>query len=145
MVKNSFAFVSYDVRVGHESAIERRVDERTSTNVSLMCRVPAIPTRAIMHDLSLVGCRLEFPNAEVELGGTTVLEVPGVTRIDGRVMWVRGNQAGIRFHRRLTETAAEVLGLEVPKRVEETVETAAPSGLRGVLRHWMRRLTDVFS
>ena len=125
--------------------MERRLDERTATFVHLMCRVPAMPTRAIMHDLSHLGCRLEFPDANIELGGTTVLDVPGVTQIPGRVMWVRGNQAGIRFHRRLTETAAVVLGLDEPAPIEVEVAVVEDTGFRGLLRHWMRRLTGAFS
>ena len=122
--------------------MERRVEDRTETNVLLMCRVPARPCRAIMHDVSHEGCRLELPDANAELGGTALLDLPGAAQFPGRVVWVRGTQAGIRFHRRLRGTPAIALGLEEPepKPVFEP-EPGPEPGVQGLLRHWIRRLT----
>ena len=74
--------------------MERRFDERIETHVQLTCRVPARPCRAIMHDLSRVGCRLEVTGSTVELGATAMIDLPGAAAVAGRVVWIRGNQAG---------------------------------------------------
>ena len=75
--------------------MERRFDERIETHVQLTCRVPARPCRAIMHDLSRVGCRLEVTGSTVELGATAMIDLPGAAAVAGRVV-CPGGSAGIR-------------------------------------------------
>lgn len=99
-----------------DDVVERRRDERTETNVLLTCRVPARPCRAVMHDLSHTGCRIELPEGNVELGGTALIDLPAAGQVAGRVVWVRGRVAGIKFLRRLTTAAAVALGLEEADR-----------------------------
>ena len=122
--------------------MERRVEDRIETSVLLMCRVPARPSRAIMHDVSHEGCRLELPQANAELGGTALLDLPGAAQFPGSVVWVRGPHVGIRFHRRLRGAVAVALGLEEPEP-EPVAEPEPVQGPRteGLLRHWIRRLT----
>ena len=124
--------------------MERRRDERNVTNVLLTCRVPARPCRAIMHDLSHTGCRLELPDANVELGGTALLDLPAAGQVAGRVVWVRSGVAGIEFLRRLSGEASIALGLDEPPppAPPEPEEPVYEPNLRGMLRHWMRRLTS---
>jgi hypothetical protein len=124
--------------------MERRREERNETDVLLTCRVPARPCRAVMHDLSHTGCRLELPDATVEVGGTALLEFPGAGRTSGHIVWTRGDAAGVEFHHRLGGAAAVALGLEKPE--PEPVapgpdDRADEANLRGILRHWIRRLT----
>jgi hypothetical protein len=123
--------------------MERRRDERIGTNLHLMCRVPARPRSAFMHDLSHTGCRLEFREREVEPGGTVVLEPAGVRqKIAGQVVWTNGYEAGVRFDRWLGNSASVALGLEEPEPVPEPVMVADnDKSLTGLLRHWMRRLS----
>lgn len=126
--------------------MERRRDDRTETNVRLTCRVPARPCRAVMYDLSHTGCRLEMPDASVEMGGTALLDLPGAGRATGLVVWTRGNVAGIKFHNRLGGATAVALGLEEPPEpvAPEPEEPFVEPNLRGLLRHWIRRLTGSF-
>jgi hypothetical protein len=129
--------------MGTPSAIERRLDERIETNVQLTCRVPARPCRAIMHDLSRVGCRIEVTGAALELGATALIDLPG-TQVAGRIVWLRGNVAGIQFDRSLSKAASIALGLEEPepeKVVSGHAEMANIPSREGFLKHWMRRLT----
>jgi hypothetical protein len=121
--------------------MERRRDERTGTNVLLTCRVPARPCRAIMHDLSHTGCRIELPDGNVELGGTALLDLPAAGQVAGRVVWVRGHVAGIEFLRRLSGATSIALGLDEAPEPAEPKEPFVEPNLRGLLRHWMRRLT----
>lgn len=125
--------------------MERRLRERIETNVHLTCRVPARPCRTTVQDLSANGCRLELPDANIELGGTVLLDLPGEARFPGRVVWIRGNLAGIQFFRQLTGPAAVVLGIEAPAPEPEEPEPVEDPNLKGFLRHWMRRLTGRFA
>lgn len=96
-----------------------------------------------MHDLSHVGCRLEFREEGVEPGGTVMIEVPGAQRIAGQVVWAHGKQAGVQFHRWLDGSAAVTLGLDEPEPEPVPESDAAPAegtNLSAMLRHWMRRL-----
>ena len=124
--------------------MERRFDERIETHVQLTCRVPARPCRAIMHDLSRVGCRLEVTGSTVELGATAMIDLPGAAAVAGRVVWIRGNQAGIQFSRSLSKAASIALGLDEPEpeqAVSERADIARIPSREGFLPHWMRRLS----
>ena len=128
-------------------ATERRREERTETNVHLNARMPARPSHAIVHDLSHDGCRIELGHANIEIGGTALLDLPGASRYPGTVVWVRGNQAGIQFARTLRGRPAVVLGLDELEPEPDNEERADPYGTEkvGLLRHWMRRLTGKFA
>ena len=123
--------------------MERRLDERIETNVQLTCRVPARPCRAIMHDVSRVGCRIEVTGAAIELGATALIDMPG-SQVAGRVVWLRGNVAGIEFNRRLSKAVSIALGLEEPDPEQVAsghADIANIAPREGFLQHWMRRLT----
>jgi len=124
--------------------VERRYEERTETNVQLTCRVPARPCRAIMHDLSHTGCRIEVAGANIELGGTALIDIPGGRQLAGRVVWVRGNEAGVRFERPLHGPAAVALGLAEaePEPAPEPVERIAGGRRRGLLADRLGQLSD---
>lgn len=81
----------------------------------------------------------------MELGGTALLELPGMTHVTGQIVWTNGRTAGIRFERALGKAAAVALGLEQPRPVEVMVEIEYPQPGAGMLRHWFRRLAGVFS
>ena len=122
--------------------MERRRDERVGTNMHLMCRVPARPRAAFMHDLSHTGCRLEFREQDLEPGGTVLLEPAGVRQqITGQVVWRNGHEVGIQFDRWLGNSASVALGLAEPEPEPDLVSVdEQDEGLSGLLRHWMRRL-----
>ena len=123
--------------------MERRLDERIETDVHLTCRVPARPCRAMMHDLSHTGCRLEFRDASVELGATALIDLPGA-QVVGRIVWIRGAVAGIQFSRSLSKAASIALGLDEPEpeqAVSERADIARIPSREGFLTHWMRRLS----
>ena len=126
---------------------ERRREQRTETNVHLSARMPARPSHAIVHDLSHDGCRIELGHANIEIGGTALLDFPGAPRYPGTVVWVRGNQAGIQFARRLAGPPAVALGLDAPEPepVAHEADTPPAGEQVGLLRHWIRRLTGKFS
>ena len=122
-------------------SVERRTLPRLETNVQLPCRIPALPTAAVMLDVSLYGCQLDLPQGGHQLGGTVLVDLPGAPRFPGRVVWTHGHSAGIRFERRIPPPAAIALGLEqpavpTPEREAEPVEPRR----EGFFRHWIRRL-----
>jgi len=124
---------------------DRRSAERTATDVSLTCRIPATPQPATILDVSHHGCRIKVPGAPVELGGTAQFELPGAGKVTGSVVWTHGRVAGVRFERALGTAAAVALGLEKAKPVEALVEIEYPQQPAGILSHWFRRLAGVFS
>ncbi|MGZ3270007.1 MAG: PilZ domain-containing protein [Croceibacterium sp.] len=124
---------------------ERRSAERLTIEVSLTCRMPARPLRSVVRDISHHGCRIEVSAGQIELGGTALLELPGVGHVSGRVVWIHGKAAGVRFDRALGRPAAVALGLEEPKPVEASPVSEIAMPPQGILHHWFRRLTACFS
>ena len=124
---------------------ERRSADRTVIEVSLTCRIPARPMRAVIRDVSRHGCRIEVPGAPIELGGTALLELPGAGKIAGSIVWTHGKVAGVRFDRALGGSAAVALGLEQAKPAEAAPVIEYPQQPAGILRHWFRRLAGCFS
>jgi hypothetical protein len=107
--------------------------------------MPARPQPATIRDISHHGCRIDVPGAPIEVGGTALLEVPGLAKVAGQVVWVHGRTAGVRFERALGSSAAVALGLEQAKPVEIMPDPVARDASGGILRHWFRRLAGVFS
>ena len=72
------------------------------------------------------------------------MELPGAPNLTGRVVWIHGKTAGIRFERTLNKAAAIAVGLEQPDPVEDK-PLPIEKNRDGLLRHWFRRLSGVFS
>jgi hypothetical protein len=119
--------------------MERRVGERIETNFQVACRVPATPSRGVVLDVSHYGCRLHVARTDIQPGATALLDLPGALHWPGRVVWVHGGQAGIRFQRRLAGPPAVAFGLEAPPA--PVAEPVVPEKSDGFLTHWFRRLT----
>jgi hypothetical protein len=124
---------------------ERRLAQRATIEVKLTCRMPARPQPATLRDISYHGCRIDVPGAPIEVGGTALLEVPGLAKVAGQVVWVHGRTAGVRFERTLGSSAAVAFGLEQAKPAEAVPEMVARDPAGGILSHWFRRLAGVFS
>ena len=125
--------------------MERRAAERIPVSLNLTCRVPASPCRATIHDISHRGCRIEVPGGPVELGGTALMELSTGSRMVGRVVWVKGRTAGIRFERSLDKATAIAVGLEEAEPAQPVLEPViAHDNGKGLLHHWFRRLAGVF-
>jgi len=125
--------------------VERRVRERTQVTLSMTCRMPAFPRRVTIHDVSERGCKIELRGAPLELGGTALLEVPGMPKVAGRIVWCHGNVAGVQFERPLAPNAARAFGMDMPEPEPVVVEVVVPEKSEGLLRHWFRRLTRRFA
>jgi hypothetical protein len=73
------------------------------------------------------------------------MELPTSDRITGRVVWVKGRTAGIRFERLLDKRTAIAVGLEQADPIEPAPEPSAAGDTgKGLLHHWFRRLAGVF-
>ena len=128
--------------------MERRFTDRMPTEVGVACRVPASPERARLVDVSRSGCRLEFARRNVERGATVNRDFRMGQPIGGEVVWIDGAQAGVRFHSALPKPVAVELGLEQGEAKDELEPAPAPLDTQpaeGLLRHWVRRLTDAFA
>ncbi len=106
--------------------------------------MPAFPRSVTIHDVSESGCRLEQRGAPIELGGTAMIELPGVRSIAGRIVWQHGNVAGVEFERPLSKAAAVAFGILEPEPLQVVFESA-PEKPKGILRHWFRQLTRRFA
>ena len=130
--------------------MERRYSDRLPTEIGLTCRVPASPERATLVDLSRSGCRLEFARRNVDQGATVNLDFQMDKPVGGQVVWTDGAYAGVRFHSALPKPVAVEFGLE-PCAIEAKApgsEASVPDSqppAEGILRHWVRRLTDAFA
>ena len=130
--------------------MERRYSDRLPTEVGLACRVPASPERATLVDLSRSGCRLEFARRNIDPGATVNLDFQIGKPVGGQVVWTDGAHAGVRFHSALPKPVAVEFGLE-PCAFEAEVPDCEPPAINtqpaadGLLRHWVRRLTDAFA
>lgn len=128
--------------------MERRARPRNEANVKLSCRVPARPRSAELQDVSREGCRLRLNGSHAEFGATALIDLPSAPEFPGRVVWINGNIAGIRFDRPIKTATAVALGLEDP--AEETATTEAQingssPNIEQLLRHWIRRLAACLS
>ena len=94
--------------------MERRATRRSEINVTLSCRAPARPCRAVLNDVSHVGCCLRIFGSHVELGATALIDLPSASQWAGRVVWADGDTVGIRFDWPLRTTTATALGLDEP-------------------------------
>ena len=108
--------------------MERRVAPRKQIELNLTCRTPAIRRPGTIHDISDGGCRLEQHGARMELGGTALLEVPGLGRLSGHIVWNHGSIAGIQFERPLSRKEAAALGLVGPDEEASTASDADQDG-----------------
>ncbi|MGV3555440.1 MAG: PilZ domain-containing protein [Croceibacterium sp.] len=130
--------------------MERRFTDRVPTEVGVACRVPASPERALLVDLSRSGCRLEFGRHNIDAGATVNLDFRTGKPVGGEVVWTDGAFAGVRFHSSLPKPIAIEFGLEPadlqsPQCDDAQLESGRPADSGGLLRHWVRRLTDVFA
>jgi hypothetical protein len=126
--------------------MERRRELRIETNVALDCRMPAMPRKGFMDDVSSQGCRLRIPVGQLELGSTVLVDLPRAPRFPGTIVWLDSIHAGVRFDRRLGRQTSIALGLEDPEPEPDLELVAIEQSTRqGLLRHWMRRISAAFS
>jgi hypothetical protein len=122
--------------------MERRSEARIETRVYLDCRVPALPRKAMLLDVSTRGCRIGLPSSgQLKLGSTILLDLPGSPRFPGTVVWLAPGSAGIKFVRPLKRTTSIALGLAEPEPTPEVAQVDMQSATVGLLRHWIRRIT----
>ena len=95
--------------------MERRRKLRIETRVHLDCRIPALPSKGVLLDISRDGCRLRVPMTKLDPGGTILLDLPGASRFLGRVVWTKRIDAGIQFVRPLGWSSSVALGIEQPE------------------------------
>ena len=88
-----------------------RANNRQGTNIVLNCRVPVRRAQALLCDISHTGCRIEVFDSVVNKGATIFFEIDEKNEFAGQVVWVRGNEAGIRYMHKLSPAAQQVLEL----------------------------------
>ena len=94
------------------SALNQRATDRKSTNLVLECVILGREERAIICDVSATGCRIELFDGNIpQRGSTIIFEVADPVYFAGEVVWVRGNEAGVRFTKKLSDQVRDALGV----------------------------------
>lgn len=95
---------------------ERRAQVRMPADRQVGCRVPASPVEAALSDLSAEGCRIRMATPEfVQPGSTIVVHLGEGNEVACRVIWLDGNDIGLRFYEPLeAKGIARALGQPEP-------------------------------
>ena len=92
--------------------MDLRANDRKKSNLVIDCVVLGREERAILCDVSPSGCRIElFDGSIPQRGSTIIFEVADPVYFAGEVVWVRGNEAGVRFTRELSDQVRDALEL----------------------------------
>ncbi|QZD90413.1 PilZ domain-containing protein [Qipengyuania aurantiaca] len=91
--------------------MQTRTTNRQGSDIVLNCRAPVHPAQAILCDISETGCRIELFDGYVNKGSTIFFEIDERNELAGQVVWVRGNEAGVKFMHKLSGRVRAVLEL----------------------------------
>lgn len=91
--------------------MQTRTTNRQGSNIVLRCRVPVERVQVILCDISETGCRIELFDGHVSKGSTIFFEIDARNELAGQVVWVRGNEAGVRFMHKLSGVVRAALEL----------------------------------
>ena len=121
---------------------DRRSRKRVSAEAEIICRIPAIPKRVKLLDVSASGCRLKVSGMRVEPGATVHIDLPDGGCVSGIAIWYEASKLGVRFYTELDDNQAVALGL---MSAEAKVATAHFEQLDEQPRkaHWLRRSRKV--
>lgn len=76
---------------------ERRSAERLEIHAAVTCTVGVRSLDGVAYDLSTDGCMIEVASAAPRAGDPIVLCFRGQLSIEGKVVWAKHRNAGIRF------------------------------------------------
>ncbi len=65
--------------------------------------------KLVLSNISTDGCGMEAPAANLKPGEIVVIRPPALEGLSGRVCWVKGNRAGVKFDRPLYGPVVEHL------------------------------------
>ena len=121
---------------------DRRSRKRVSAEAEITCRIPAIPKRVKLLDVSASGCRLKVSGMRVEPGATVHIDLPGGDSVSGRAVWYEASKLGVRFDSELDDDQSIALGL---LNADAKLATAHIEPLEQQPRkaHWLRRSRKV--
>lgn len=91
--------------------MQTRTTNRRGSDLVLNCRVPIRQAQAILCDISETGCRIELFDGFVSKGSTIFFEIDERNELAGQIVWVRGNEAGVRFMHKLSAVIRQTLEL----------------------------------
>lgn len=88
-----------------------RGEQRFTSNVPVMARLPDSNIDVVVVDVSATGCRLRTRSRDVQVGATILLEFEGIEEIAGQIAWSERRQFGVRFNRILPEATLDQIAL----------------------------------
>ena len=91
--------------------MQTRAINRKTSNIVLGCRTPVARAQALLCDISETGCRIELFDGHVQRGSTIIFEIDARNELAGQIVWVQGNEAGVRFSHKLSHAIRTALEL----------------------------------
>lgn len=91
--------------------MQTRTTNRQGSDIVLGCRTPVQRAQAILCDISETGCRIELFDGYVCKGSTIFFEIDHRNELAGQIVWVRGNEAGVKFMHKMSGVVRAALEL----------------------------------
>ena len=117
---------------------DRRSRKRVLAEADITCRIPAIPKRVKLLDVSASGCRLKVSGMRVEPGATVHIDLPDGGCLSGTAIWYEAGKIGVNFDSELDDDQAVALGLMSAKARPATAHVE-PIEQQPRKAHWLRR------
>ena len=88
---------------------------RVVTDIETTWNAQELSGTALMYNLSIGGCMIEFAGEPLFPGDVLALSMPQIPSLDGRIVWQAGRYAGIQFDQPLDEATVSELGFKEPE------------------------------
>lgn len=109
--------------------MEQRAFERQPAHFTAQCASLGRLSEARLLDISQHGCMVQVNDAILAKGNPVRLRIPGVSSLDGRVIWDKGGRAGVSFamplHPAVVDYIAGCLSDETAERLGVASAAAA--------------------
>jgi hypothetical protein len=138
---------------GFRVRMEQRAAFRFPTNLAADCRSCGRTWSSRLNNISTTGCMIVCPEPPLPDGALLRLRLPGLTAIDGKIVWQNRGHAGVRFVAPLHEAVMVYLGFHdpvqeaTPAPADDTADEPrrAAGGLHGQLvkRTWLADPTEL--
>ena len=87
--------------------MKTRRQERLTTQLSILARVPAVHVAVTLLDISTSGCRIETDSELAQVGATILLTFSDQFEAAGEVAWRKEGECGVKFHKDIPEETVD--------------------------------------
>lgn len=93
--------------------MQTRRNERVSTNIATVGRMPASFAEVTVIDLSTVGCQIHTCSPLARVGATILLSLSDRDDVAGQIVWKEAERCGVQFFNDLSEEAIDWIAIGV--------------------------------